>query len=382
LYRNELIGVIDVEKTEVDGFNREDIYLLEIFANVLAAAFKNVEFKKKMENSERKFRSIFENAAEGIYRLDRNGWLIEANKALQRFFGYNEEELKKMDLKKLYKNPEKRKNFMERIRRDGFIKNYEVEYVRKDGKIVIGNEFAVLVREGSKEYIDGIIHDITELKKAQKEAEFYNTLLRHDVANKLQLVIGYIEMLLDKKLEGEERELAKLAIKAASNAAEIIENVRKLQILKKGEEKREINLDEVMKSLEEEYRKEAEDRGISIEYKKYGNKIMANRFLKEALANLIWNSIVHSNATKINIYAKDVNMGVKIVVEDDGTGIKEEDKKKIFEMGYKGKKSKGSGLGLYLVKKIVESLDGKIEVKDRFENGKVKGIVFEIYIPK
>jgi len=382
LYRDELIGVIDVEKAEVDGFSQEDISLLEIFANVFAASFKNVEFKKKLEDSERKFRSIFENATEGIYRIDRNGRLIEANAALQKFFGYSEEELKKMDLSKLYKNPEGRKKFMKELFEKGSIKNYEVEYVRKDGKTITGNEYAVLVREDGKEFIDGIIHDVTQLKKAQKEAEFYNTLLRHDVANKLQLVMGYLEILLEKELDSESRELAMLAMRSARSAVEIIEKVRKLQMLKKGMERKRIELDELIEDIVDEYSKEAKKKSIEVDYRKGGKKVVADELLREAIANLVWNSIIHSGATKINIYTEENEDAVKIIVKDNGKGIPDEEKKKIFEMGYKGKESKGGGLGLYLVKKIVESMNGKVDVRNGVENGVTKGVRFEITIPK
>ncbi len=382
LYRNELIGVIDVEKAELNGFNEEDKRLLEIFANMLSAAFKNVEFKKRLEDSERKYRSIFENAVEGIYRLDKNGKIIEANKALEEFFGYTEEELKKMDLKQLYKNPEERKHFFDRLKKDGFLKNYEVEYIRKDGKTVIGNEYAVLVREAMEEYIDGIIHDITELKKAQQEAEFYHTLLRHDVANKLQLIIGYLAMLLEEEMDKEHAELAELAMKAALTASKIIDNVRKLQILKKDVEKKKIDVDAMMHRIIEEYSKDAKEKGIEMKYEDFGKYIMANEFLREVLSNIVWNAIIHSKADKIKISVKEEKNGVKIFIEDNGVGISDEMKREIFKMGTKGKESKGSGLGLYLVKKLVEGMGGKIEVKDGAHDGEKKGTVFEIYLPQ
>ncbi|RLF51927.1 MAG: hypothetical protein DRN11_01950 [Thermoplasmata archaeon] len=382
LYGDELIGVIDVEKAEVDGFKKEDIQLLETFANMLAAAFKNVEFKKRLEESERKYRSIFENAVEGIYRLSKNGKILEANKALEDFFGYSLEELKKMDLSRLYKEPTQRKKFFELLNKQGYVKNYEIEYIRKDGKIVIGNEFATKIKERGEEYIDGIIHNITELKKAQQEADFYNTLLRHDVANKLQLIIGYLEMLLENDLSKEQRELAELAMKSAITACKIIESVRKLQVLKEKVKKEEIDLDYLIRTIVHEYGKDAMEKNIKIEFIPSKKKVKATPFLREAISNIVWNSIIHSKASKIRIYVEEDEKWIKINIEDNGVGIPDEIKHKIFDMGYKGKESKGSGLGLYLTKKIIENMGGRLEVMDRLENGKPKGVVFQISLPK
>ncbi|MCD6331237.1 MAG: PAS domain S-box protein, partial [Thermoplasmata archaeon] len=264
----------------------------------------------------------------------------------------------------------------------GYVKNYEVEYIRKDGKIVIGNEFAVKVRERGEEYIDGIIHDITELKKVQKEADFYNALLRHDVANKLQLIIGYLEMLLESDLNKEQKELAELAMKSAITAGKIIENVRKLQVLKEKVKKEEIELDNLIESIVHEYGKDAKEKDIEIEFTPSEKKVKATQFLGEAISNIVWNAIIHSKADKIGICVEENEKWVKINIEDNGIGISDEIKQKIFDMGYKGKESKGSGLGLYLTKRIIENMGGKIEVKDRLENGKRKGIIFQICLPK
>ncbi len=373
-FGNEVLGIINVESAEYDAFNKDDITILEIFASMVAAAIKNVEYKEKLAASERKYRSIFENAVEGIYRIDINGKLLEVNPSLEKLFGYSEEELKKMDLSCLYKNPEMRENFIKEVKEKGFVKNYEVEYVRKDGKIIIGNEFAILVKEGDKEYIDGIIHDITELKKAIRESEFYNSLLRHDIANKLQIIYGYLDIICEEA-EGETKEMAELALNAAKSAMELIENVRKLSKLK-AKERRVINMGEMIEKIMHEYEKELKDRDIKAIYNGKDVKIYANDFLKEAISNIIWNAIVHSKASQIKVWMES-NGEIKIFIEDNGVGIPDEIKDKLFEMGAKGKESSGSGLGLYLAKKIVEEHKGKIEVSDA-KNG---GTLFKITLP-
>ncbi|MBC7080704.1 MAG: PAS domain S-box protein [Thermoplasmatales archaeon] len=381
IYKDELIGVINVERKKINGFTDEDIKLLEIFSNILATAIKNLEIKNKLEGSERKYRSIFENSVEGIYRI-KEGKLIEANKALEEFFGYSEEELKNMDLEELYRNPEDRKNFIEKLKKYGSVKNYEVEYLKKDGEIVIGNEYATLVREGNEEYVDGIIHDITSLKKAQEEAEFFNALLRHDVANKLQLIIGYLEIMMEEELKEEHREMIEAALNSALSASKIIDNVRKLQFLEKEWVKKDFDIDKFVEDLIKEYGKDARERNINIEHEKYGKKIFSTELIGEVISNLLGNAIYHSKAKNIKIGVSDEGKEIKIYVRDDGIGISEELKKNLFKMGAKGKESRGSGLGLYLSKRIVEKMGGRIEVRDAVKEGKNKGTIFEIYLPK
>ena len=344
---------------------------------------RDITEKKRMEealrNSEKKYRSIFENVSEGIYRLDAEKRILDANKALMDFFGYTMEELKKIDPGKLYKDPGKREQFMKELMEKGSVRDYEIEYVRKDGSIAVGNEYAVAVKEGNDTYIDGVIHDITQLKEAQQEAEFYNALLRHDVANKLQLIMGYLEILLEETLNEAQQELAEYAMQSALTAAKIIENVRKLRVLQAGEERECIKIDEVIQGILNEYSKTAREKHITMEYEPYGREIIATDSLREAISNIVRNALIHSGGDTVCISVSESDGYALIRIEDNGVGVDDHLKEKIFDAGYKGKESKGSGLGLYLSKKIIESMGGKIELNDKREG---RGSVFTLYIPQ
>lgn len=374
LYGDKVMGVIDVESRKYDAFSEEDRKILEIFSSIMAAGIKNLEMKLKLKESEKNYRSIFENAVEGIYRLDENGRVIEVNQSLEKLLGYTEKELKNMDIEKIYKNSEDRRKFLETVKKKGVVRNYEVEYITKDGKTVVGNEFAIFVKEGDKGYIDGIIHDITKLKKAQEQIEFYNSLMRHDIANKLQIITGYLEILNDSVDNEEAKKLVKLAINSANNAARIIENVKEMMKLNDRDIIiHNIDIDKMINEIVDEYEHEASLKNIKFKFESNGSSVMkGNEILKDAISNIVWNAILHSGGSEINIIV-DKN---KIIIKDDGKGIPQELIGKIFDMGVKGKSSGGSGIGLYLVKKIVEALNGKLKVESSRE-----GTKFEIWLP-
>lgn len=100
--------------------------------------------------------------------------------------------------------------------------------------------------------------------------------------------------------------------------------------------------------------------------------------LKEVFFQLIDNSISHSNCEKIRITSRASNDECIVTVEDNGRGIPDDIRDDIFDKAWSGKGKRGSGLGLYLVKKIIEKYKGDIELKD-LELG---GARFDVYLKK
>ncbi|MCD4789809.1 MAG: PAS domain S-box protein, partial [Bacteroidales bacterium] len=148
---------------------------------VVKRALKEAEAyreRKKTEDalkeSEKKYRTLTENLNVGIFRdtLGPKGKFIEMNPALIKIFGYkNKEEVLKLNVSDLYQNPEERKNFNRQIIENGFVKDEELNLIKKDGSALIGSVSAVAVKDknGKVKHYDGIIEDITERKKIEKE---------------------------------------------------------------------------------------------------------------------------------------------------------------------------------------------------------------------
>jgi len=124
-----------------------------------------------LQQSEENLRTLFEESRDAIYISSRKGSFIDINPSAVELFGYTQEELLSMPVENLHVNSEFRKSMNDDILKFGFIKDYEVQLKRKDGKIIDCLITASLKKDADAEAIgfQGIIRDITMLKKAEDE---------------------------------------------------------------------------------------------------------------------------------------------------------------------------------------------------------------------
>jgi len=129
--------------------------------------------EKKLKLSEAKFRSLFENAFDGIYQSTPEGRIISVNPALVRMLGYDsEEELLGVDISHdLYADPKERDVLIKKLEKNGVLRNVELVLKRRDGSLITVLENSRVVRdeEGNVLYYEGTLTDITERKKAEEE---------------------------------------------------------------------------------------------------------------------------------------------------------------------------------------------------------------------
>ena len=126
-----------------------------------------------LTESEERYRSLVTNLNVGVYRNTPgpDGRFLHANPALARMHGYESaEEFQKVKVEDLYQVPEDRQAFVTDLLRKGSVVNYEVRLKRRDGTPIYGSVSAALHRSpgGEVDYVDGVIEDITERKKAEQ----------------------------------------------------------------------------------------------------------------------------------------------------------------------------------------------------------------------
>lgn len=344
--------------------------------------------KEDLEKELRIYKNRLENAMEhgniAWWEMELPSGEVDFNERKAKMLGYSPEKFTHYtDFTDLL-HPEDHDRAMKAMRNhlEGRAGRYEVEYriKKKDGSYKWFRDVGGITEEDEdEEYkkITGIVIDIDERKKAEEREEFLHSLLRHDLRNKLQISLGYIGMLKDTDLSEEQEKFVGKDWKAKHEAIELIERVRKLrEVSREGVE--EVNLHSIVQSAVDKYEQKASQRGMEIDVEEFEHGVKGGSFLGELFSNLVLNSIVHSEGSELRIRTTETEGEVTVTVEDDGKGIPNEGKKKIFEKGYKKGENAGSGLGMYLVKEIAESYGGSVEVKD----SELGGVRFDVHLSK
>jgi signal transduction histidine kinase len=168
----------------------------------------------------------------------------------------------------------------------------------------------------------------------------------------------------------------------------LIGNVRKLQKLRDGVFKTE--LVDVCKLLVDVQREFGSVPHKQVTLNLNGRErcmVRANELLHDVFANMVSNAIKHTGdraaiLVDLDVVDDDGGRYCRGMVEDDGPGIPDDFKVKIFNRALKGTdKAKGMGLGLYLVKSLVDSYGGRVWVEDRVSGNHTKGARFVVMLP-
>jgi len=206
--------------------------------------------------------------------------------------------------------------------------------------------------------------------------------MRHDIRNDLQLIGAYAE-LLEEHVDEEGAEYLDIIRESTENATDLTATARDLArvMLNADEEVRKVSLAGILEQQIEEIRSGYPGAVIAVEGSIPEVDVAANDMLGSVLRNLLSNAIQHNDKSppKVTVSASETDEGVEVRVADNGPGVPDAQKEEVFGKGEKGLESSGAGIGLYLVRSLVESYGGSVGVEDRRSGA--EGAVFVVTLP-
>ncbi len=329
---------------------------------------RDITERKKVEERLRFQANLLDQVENAVIATDPAGEITYWNEKAEELYGWESEEVlgeNIMDVTPSLAGKEQAEDIMSTLR-NGEKWSGEFMVERKDGTEfpAIVTDAPIFDEEGDMIGIVGVSTDISERKEIEDREDFLHSLLRHDLRNKVQIVQGYLELMEDYDLPEEARDHLSKAERGMSEGVEIIEKVRSLRRAQE-EEVREISISSAVQSAVDQCESMAEEVNIEISVEcPEDYRVKGGELLDRVFYNILENSIQHSRGSKIRIRTESTAEEITCTVEDDGTGISDDKKGEIFDRGYTTDDERGTGLGLFLVKTLLDIYGGSIEVKD------------------
>ncbi len=352
------------------------------FKGVLSV-FTDITMQKKAEMelraSEQRFRTFVNSLPQCAFETDQEGNLTYVNKFGLKIFGYSREDVKR-GIKALdCINESDRPRVIEFLRKSidqVAFTDHEFMAKRKDGSIFPVLLYSTpIINKGNVVGRQGIIFDITELKEAENRLKQQNEelsgfahFIAHEIGNGLAKINGFTQLLESTndlsylKRISEQIEYQRKILKRTLALADVgIFIDKKDQI--------------ILNKIVETAAKQTIPKEILVTIRKLPKVNCDAQKMLQVFTNLFENAIIHGSPTYILVSSRKHVKNYTILVTNDGEKIAEEVSKRIFDHGFTTKRG-NMGLGLPIVKKIIESHGWKI-----FVDSEAKNTTFKIQIP-
>ncbi len=370
---------------------------------------ERIRSQKAIKESEEKYRNITENIDDFLFTYERIGLTLRpifCTSSIQKVTGYTQSDFlsdSKLFLKVIH--PDDLKSVKPKLinllkSRIQLSSEFEFRMINKQGNIVWVRAKINLVRSGTGriQKIFGLVSDVTFRKRAEEELkkstknliklnetkDRFISIISHDLRTPFSSILGFTDLLVndDELTEDERKQYVKYIQESSRSMLALVNSLLDWTRLQTGRIKFEPQKIDIIKIITDSINAlsgTAIQKGIEIEtiLPQYLYLFVDKSLIIQVFNNLISNSIKFTNkGGKISISSNPASSSrfIYLSIKDTGIGIKEDDLTKLFNVDSKFTSEgtageKGSGLGLSLVKEIIEKHGGTIEVKSKYGIG-------------
>ncbi len=351
---------------------------------------------KVLEAEKRHIEAVIHAISDGVLVMDAFGDLVLTNGAAERLFGFEFGFGRRMPVEEAIRDEPFLGLLREMQDQGALVPHRTTEWVRGEGdeartyRVILNT----LLEGRKKDRVSGVVavlHDVTREKEIARTKSEFVSAVSHELKAPLASIRAYVEMLLDGETqdEHEAREFLNVIATETDRLNRLIEKILNLSRLESGlipANKTDLAITELLRDVVEVLSPQADAKKIRLEtdlapvfFRVHGDRDM----LYQAILNVVSNAIKYTpEEGRVAVSAHLADGSIVVDVSDTGMGVPEEEKERIFEKFYRAGHGDqtvgGTGLGLPLVKHIVETIHGgRVAVES--EVG--KGSTFRLFLP-
>lgn len=346
----------------------------------------------------RQAEAILFGISDPILVVDAFDQLVFSNPAAEELFGFSNEAAHRKPISELIADV-KLVSAIQQVRdADSRVARRRIDHEIEQQVFSLSMSPVVAKREDSEDASEkhGVVvtmRDITKEREASKMKSEFVAHVSHELRTPLASIRAYVEMLVDGEAADEQTrsEYYEIIQTSADRLGRLIDNMLNISRIEAGTvriNKEPVAISMIVKEVADVIRPQADEKDIKLteDLSPVVDRVMADKdLINEAVTNLLSNAVKYTppgGKVHVRMSTQDENRRIRIDVSDTGAGIPQEDLPRVFQKFFRveanNKMAKGTGLGLNLVKKIIETVHGG-ELTLTSEVG--KGSTFSILLP-
>ncbi|MEZ5557237.1 MAG: ATP-binding protein [Pseudomonadales bacterium] len=407
IHRGEITGIIYLEHRWLTGvFTQQRVEVLALLASQAAISIENARLYADLQSARDEYRTLYDNAIEGLFRTSPQGVLRSANPTLARILGFDSvgrllDEYREL-FDRVFLSREQAGRFLSELEEHQLVSGFEVQGVRADGGTLWMALTARLNHDPEQgDYIDGSLIDISErmereqadkqrqiAEAATKAKSEFLANMSHEIRTPMNAIVGFSKLTLETALDRKQHEYVTSISNAAENLLILINDILDFSKIEAGKlvlEQRPFRLAETLGEVERLFRTDLRRRNLKLmveddtpnhpEFPADGVLQGDALRLQQVLVNLVGNAVKFTEEGEIRlrvsvakVAAPQVTLAVRVT--DTGIGISAEHQARLFESFEQAESSTtrrfgGTGLGLSICRRLVQVMGGDISVQSQ-----------------
>ncbi|MCA9885171.1 MAG: PAS domain S-box protein [Anaerolineae bacterium] len=397
VFADNPLGLLIVFRSYEASVTPNDMQILQSFADQAAIAVNNAQMFQRIKQEQQRLSAILQHSADGVVILNADLEILQVNRSFEQMTGWSTDQavgqsldavivwqkIEGQDLQDAVAQGWPTRRSVQAPHADTFY--VEGDLLRQDGlTLSIGITYAPLFgQDGKLTTIIGNLRDITNFRRAQEMQNVFISTVSHELRTPVALIKGYASTLMRPDAQWNEdviRNSLQVIEEESDRLTTLIDDLLTASRIQADHgvqlQLGDVRLDLIAASAVERLQLQTSKHRFVVSFPNGFPSMQGDaKLLRQVIENLITNAIKYSpNGGTITVGGRFTDENVTFFVRDEGVGIPETEMSRVFTRFYRidnkwAATTKGTGLGLFLAKSIIEAHGGTINVKSQVDHG-------------